>query len=144
MIFQLFRRSLSNSAISPERAEPRRRLARHLSALTLAGAVFCSLPHTVIAAPCGNTSAGFDSWKRDFAAEAKRAGVRQAGLNALANTTYARRTIAADRNQKSFRYSLEKFMLLPFVSFAPLLDAIPHPPIWPVTFPLGQLAPVCQ
>ncbi|AUQ66852.1 lytic transglycosylase domain-containing protein [Phaeobacter inhibens] len=110
MIFQLFRRSLSNSAISPERAEPRRRLARHLSALTLAGAVFCSLPHTVIAAPCGNTSAGFDSWKRDFAAEAKRAGVRQAGLNALANTTYARRTIAADRNQKSFRYSLEKFM----------------------------------
>ncbi|GLO70806.1 murein transglycosylase [Phaeobacter inhibens] len=64
----------------------------------------------MIAAPCGNTSAGFDSWKRDFAAEAKRAGVRQAGLNALANTTYARRTIAADRNQKSFRYSLEKFM----------------------------------
>ncbi|GGH26278.1 Membrane-bound lytic murein transglycosylase B [Cribrihabitans marinus] len=62
------------------------------------------------AAPCGNTGAGFETWKRDFAAEAQRAGVGRAGLQALAQARYASRTIAADRNQKSFRYSLQKFM----------------------------------
>ena len=34
----------------------------------------------------------------------------QRGLQALAGAQYATRTISADRNQKSFRYSLEKFM----------------------------------
>ncbi|APX13638.1 murein transglycosylase [Tateyamaria omphalii] len=61
-------------------------------------------------AQCGNTSAGFDAWKSDFAADAQRAGVQSRGLQALANARYATRTIAADRNQKSFRYSLDKFM----------------------------------
>lgn len=65
---------------------------------------------TASAAACGNTSAGFEAWKSDFAAEAKRAGVRQKGLQALASARYATRTIAADRNQKSFKYTLEKFM----------------------------------
>jgi len=63
-----------------------------------------------LAAPCGNTSNGFEAWKSAFAAEAKAAGVGQRGLQALANAQYASRTIAADRNQKSFRYSLDKFM----------------------------------
>ncbi|MDK3020482.1 lytic murein transglycosylase [Pseudodonghicola flavimaris] len=62
------------------------------------------------AAQCGNTGAGFAAWKRDFAVEARRAGVGSRGLQALAEARYATRTIAADRNQKSFRYSLEKFM----------------------------------
>jgi membrane-bound lytic murein transglycosylase B len=62
------------------------------------------------AASCGNTSAGFNAWKAAFASEAQRAGVRQRGLQALANSQYATRTIAADRNQKSFKYSLKKFM----------------------------------
>ncbi|MFL4471623.1 lytic transglycosylase domain-containing protein [Tateyamaria armeniaca] len=62
------------------------------------------------AASCGNTSAGFEAWKPEFAKEAKRAGVKSAGLQALAQASYATRTIAADRNQKSFRYSLPKFM----------------------------------
>ncbi len=62
------------------------------------------------AAPCGNTAAGFNAWKTDFAKAARRAGVKSAGLQALAQAQYASRTIAADRNQKSFRYSLEKFM----------------------------------
>ncbi len=61
-------------------------------------------------AQCGNTSAGFDTWKSSFAADAQRAGVQSPGLQALANAQYATRTIAADRNQKSFRYSLDKFM----------------------------------
>ena len=62
------------------------------------------------AAPCGNTGAGFSAWKADFARTAQQAGVGQRGLQALAQTQYATRTIAADRGQKSFRYSLEKFM----------------------------------
>ena len=55
------------------------------------------------AAPCGNTSSGFQSWKADFAKTAKAAGVKAAGLDALATATYATRTISADRNQKSFK-----------------------------------------
>ena len=62
------------------------------------------------AAPCGNTSAGFEAWKAGFSKDARRAGVKAAGLQALSQAQYANRTIAADRNQKSFRYSLEKFM----------------------------------
>lgn len=68
------------------------------------------LAQPVLAAPCGNTGAGFEAWKKDFAKEASKAGVRKRGLQALAQARYATRTIAADRNQKSFRYSLEKFM----------------------------------
>jgi membrane-bound lytic murein transglycosylase B len=62
------------------------------------------------AATCGNTGAGFDAWKASFAKEAKKAGVKSKGLAALAGATYATKTIAADRNQKSFKYSLSKFM----------------------------------
>ena len=63
-----------------------------------------------LAAQCGNTSAGFEAWKAAFARTAQRAGVGQRGLKALAGARYATGTIAADRNQKSFRYSLDKFM----------------------------------
>lgn len=62
------------------------------------------------AAACGNTASGFDAWKTEFAREARAAGVGQRGLQALANTRYSQSTINADRNQKSFRYSLDKFM----------------------------------
>ncbi|WP_147113740.1 lytic transglycosylase domain-containing protein [Tateyamaria sp. syn59] len=77
------------------------------------GGVFAavlSLGAPVAYAQCGNTSAGFEAWKSGFASDAQRAGVQSRGLQALANATYANRTIAADRNQKSFRYSLDKFM----------------------------------
>lgn len=67
---------------------------------------------TAAHAQCGNTSAGFEAWKPAFAATAKRAGVKSRGLDALAQARYATRTIAADRNQTSFRYSLQKFMQL--------------------------------
>jgi len=69
-----------------------------------------SLASPALAAQCGNNAAGYEAWKAQFAQEAARAGVGQAGLAALAGTSYATRTIAADRNQKSFRYSLDKFM----------------------------------
>lgn len=71
-------------------------------------ASFAAAP--ALAAPCGNSSGGFEGWKAAFAQEAAAAGVGQRGLNALANARYANGTIAADRNQKSFKYSLSKFM----------------------------------
>ncbi len=62
------------------------------------------------AAPCGDTSSGFADWKPVMAQEAKQAGVGQAGQKALLGTSYSNATIGADRNQKSFKYTLEKFM----------------------------------
>ncbi|UWR21304.1 lytic transglycosylase domain-containing protein [Sulfitobacter sp. S190] len=67
-----------------------------------------SLP--ALAAQCGNDAGGFNTWKAAFASEAQRAGVKQRGLDALAKASYATDTIRADRNQKSFKYSLDKFM----------------------------------
>jgi len=64
----------------------------------------------VAAAQCGNTGAGFDSWKKSFAAEAKANGVGSRGLKALAATSYAKATIRADRGQHSFKLSLDQFM----------------------------------
>ncbi|EBA16316.1 hypothetical protein RSK20926_21360 [Roseobacter sp. SK209-2-6] len=78
-----------------------------ISAIALVASFFSSAS---FAASCGNTAAGFEAWKASFAKTAKRAGVKRPGLQALSNARYASRTIAADRNQKSFRYSLEKFM----------------------------------
>lgn len=62
------------------------------------------------AAPCGNDASGFSAWKQAFAREAAAEGVGQRGLDALAGAQYATGTIRADRNQRSFRYTLEKFM----------------------------------
>lgn len=62
------------------------------------------------AAICGNTSAGFEAWKKSFAQEAKANGVNDRAIKALMGTRYATATIKADRNQKSFKYSLKKFM----------------------------------
>ncbi|MEO1676788.1 MAG: lytic murein transglycosylase [Pseudomonadota bacterium] len=76
--------------------------------VTLFVAAFVAGP--ALAATCGNSASGFDAWKRSFSAEAAQAGVGQRGLQALAGTSYATRTISADRNQKSFRLSLEQFM----------------------------------
>ena len=78
--------------------------------LYLIGALCACLAGPALAAQCGNTASGFDAWKGAFAKDAKRAGVGKRGLQALAQAKYASRTIAADRNQKSFRYSLDKFM----------------------------------
>ena len=63
-----------------------------------------------MAARCGNNAGGFETWKKQFAAEAKLSGIRKRGLSALAKTRYATGTIRADRSQKSFKYSLKKFM----------------------------------
>ncbi|MFZ9199081.1 MAG: murein transglycosylase, partial [Paracoccaceae bacterium] len=60
------------------------------------------------AAPCGDTSAGFEDWKAVMAEEARAEGVGKAGIAALMGSSYAKATINADRNQKSFKYALDK------------------------------------
>ncbi|WP_376707820.1 lytic murein transglycosylase [Bradyrhizobium semiaridum] len=62
------------------------------------------------AAQCGNGPGGFETWKREFAAEAQGKGIGATALGALMQTNYASATIAADRGQHSFRLSLEAFM----------------------------------
>lgn len=63
-----------------------------------------------LAAPCSNTGAGYDDWKPRMADEARAAGVGERGIAALMGASYSKATISADRGQKSYKYSLEKFM----------------------------------
>lgn len=63
-----------------------------------------------VAASCGNTGAGFDAWKKAYAAEARAQGVGPKGLAALAKTSYATGTIKADRSMHSFKLGLDAFM----------------------------------
>ena len=62
------------------------------------------------AAQCGSTSAGFESWKQQFAGEARAKGVSAATVSALMATNYAQTTINADRGQRSFSLSLDQFL----------------------------------
>lgn len=73
-------------------------------------AVLAAAP--ALAAPCGDTASGFEDWKPVMAAEAAAAGVGKKGRAALLGASYSKATISADRNQKSFKYSLPKFMEL--------------------------------
>ncbi|MAS05907.1 MAG: murein transglycosylase [Ahrensia sp.] len=82
-----------------------------LAKLALLAAIATSLfAGAAQAAQCGNNAGGFERWKAQFASEAKANGIGNRGLKALAGTSYATKTIYADRNQKSFKYSLQKFM----------------------------------
>jgi lytic murein transglycosylase len=81
-----------------------------LAALAGLAALLIAAAPAARAASCGNDAAGFPAWKQDFAAEARAEGVGAAGLAALAQTSYASRTIHADRNQRSFRLDLDEFM----------------------------------
>ncbi len=75
-----------------------------VAAFTVFGATFAQ------AASCSSTGGDFEAWKGEFAGEAKANGVGAKGLSALAGTNYATKTINADRNQKSFKLSLDAFM----------------------------------
>jgi lytic murein transglycosylase len=68
------------------------------------------LPAMAGAATCGTTGGGFEGWKAEFAREARAQGVGKKGLQALAGTSYATKTIAADRGQKSFKLTLNEFL----------------------------------
>lgn len=62
------------------------------------------------AAQCGSSSAGFEAWKTQFAAEAKARGVGGAGVSAIMGTHYSSATIGADRGQHGFHVSLDQFL----------------------------------
>jgi membrane-bound lytic murein transglycosylase B len=62
------------------------------------------------AAQCGNTGAGFDTWKSEFANEARARGITATGISALMETNYSTATIGADRGQRSFGLTLEQFL----------------------------------
>lgn len=73
-------------------------------------ALLSSLPLAAQAAICSDTGGQYEGWKAEMAAEAKAEGVGKRGIDALMATGYSKATIGADRNQKSFKYSLEKFL----------------------------------
>ena len=72
--------------------------------------LLAALPAATLAAPCGNTSKGFEAWKAAFAKEAAAKGIGRRGLQALAGVQYSQGTIAADRNQKGVKYALKDFL----------------------------------
>jgi membrane-bound lytic murein transglycosylase B len=80
--------------------------------MSLAAASFAALLCVgggAMAAQCGDTAAGFEAWKKEFADEA-RGRVSASSLAALMATSYSTATISADRGQKSFRLSLDQFL----------------------------------
>jgi len=76
----------------------------------LALAMLAGLGAKADAAQCGTTAAGFETWKGQFAEEARAKGIGASGLSALMGANYASATIAADRGQKSFGLSLDQFL----------------------------------
>ncbi len=78
--------------------------------LTATALFLITLPLSVLAASCSDTGGKYEDWKSEMAAEAKAEGVGKRGIEALLATSYSKATISADRNQKSFKYSLEKFL----------------------------------
>jgi membrane-bound lytic murein transglycosylase B len=62
------------------------------------------------AAQCGNTSAGFEAWKRQFAEEARAKRISASTIAAFMATDYSTATIRADRGQRSFKLSLDEFL----------------------------------
>ena len=62
------------------------------------------------AATCGNSAAGYEGWKQQFAGEARAKGISANTVSALMATNYAQATINADRGQRSFQLTLEQFL----------------------------------
>ena len=88
------------------------RVIEQMRRMTLAVAAIAGLAGmagAAEAAQCGNTVAGFEAWKREFAQEA-RGKASAASLAALEGTSYSTATISADRGQRSFKLSLEQFL----------------------------------
>ena len=80
-------------------------------AITVAAfVVLMSMASKASAAQCGSTATGFETWKQQFANEARARGVSASTVAALMATTYSSATIAADRGQRSFGLSLDQFL----------------------------------
>lgn len=84
---------------------------RHLTFSVIGGTLgVLALSSVVQAAQCGNTAAGFPAWVQSTKQEAAARGINATALSALDNVKYATATINADRNQKSFKLTLDDFM----------------------------------
>ncbi len=87
------------------------RTAGHFSSVNIAALVSLVGMASAAGAPqCGSTAAGFETWKQQFADEARARGISASTIAALRGATYATATIAADRGQRSFRLSLDQFL----------------------------------
>jgi len=84
---------------------------KFVKAAIFAVVTFLALSPSAEAATCGNGPGGFESWKQQFASEARAKGVGANALSALMGTTYAQATINADRSLHSFKLSLDQFMV---------------------------------
>jgi membrane-bound lytic murein transglycosylase B len=82
-----------------------------LTATFAALAMFTCLGSHAHAAQCGNGPGGFEAWKQQFAGEARAKGIGANGVAALMGANYAQATINADRGQRSFRLSLDAFLV---------------------------------
>jgi lytic murein transglycosylase len=78
--------------------------------LTAIACLCLMLPAQAIAQGCSDTGGDYEAWKPQMAEVAAANGVGERGIAALMGTSYSQSTINADRNQRSFRYSLDKFM----------------------------------
>lgn len=87
----------------------RLKIARRLAAVVALALGVTAGP--ALAAQCGNTAAGFNEWKQQFAVEAQRAGISQGTIqSSLMPTQYSTQVVKLDRNQHSMSLSLEAFM----------------------------------
>lgn len=87
------------------------KMGRKCRTVTIAAvAALAGMAGEASAAQCGNTGAGFEAWKREFAEEARARGVSASAISALMGTHYSTATIAADRGQRSFHLSLDQFL----------------------------------
>jgi membrane-bound lytic murein transglycosylase B len=84
---------------------------RELTTVTFAAlVVLVCLGTKADAAQCGSGPGGFETWKGQFAEEARAKGISASTVAALMQANYATATIAADRGQRSFGLSLEQFL----------------------------------
>jgi membrane-bound lytic murein transglycosylase B len=84
---------------------------KHLSVAIVALTTLICASRNTHAAQCGNGPGGFETWKQQFSGEARAKGIGGTGLSALMGASYAQTTINADRGQKSFRLSLDQFLV---------------------------------
>lgn len=85
-------------------------MTRKPAAAALAMLALASVGSGAHAATCGNSSAGYEGWKQQFAGEARAKGIGANSLAALMATNYAQATINADRGQRSFQLTLDQFL----------------------------------
>lgn len=80
-----------------------------LKTAAVIGALFLASP--ALAATCGSNAGGFATWLEEFKGEARAAGISNRTIeSALGGVTYDKKVIGLDRNQKSFKLSLDEFM----------------------------------